>query len=405
MTTVPCWARVCGPLGPYAEGFRAELERLGYTPLTAAVHVRLMAHLSRWLARQGKQASELSPSVVEAYFAERRAVGYVGHVSGRALRPLAGYLRRLGVVLDSVPVAPASPVVRLLARYRHWQLTERGLTETTADLNVRLVRPFLLDRLKTTDGELDLKHLKAGEVSEFVVAYGQARPKSVKRMVSALRSLLRFFHVEGITDRSLATAVSPVAGWTQTGLPKALSADQVMALLACCDEGTARGRRDRAILTLLSRLGLRAGEVAALTLDDLDWRRGEIIVQGKGGRCDRLPLPADVGERIVAYLVDGRPVATHSRVVFVRAQAPYQPLRSNTVTTVVVSAARRAGLGLVGAHRLRHSAATAMLRSGGSLIEIGQVLRHVRPLTTALYAKVDIEALRQLAQPWPGELA
>jgi integrase len=188
-------------------------------------------------------------------------------------------------------------------------------------------------------------------------------------------------------------------------LPKALSADQVTALLACCDEGTATGRRDLAILSLLSRLGLRVGEVAALMLDDLDWRRGEIIVRGKGGRRDRLPLPADVGERIVAYLLDGRPVATHSRAVFVGAQAPYRPLRSNTVTTVVVSAARRAGVGLVGAHRLRHSAATAMLRSGGSLVEIGQVLRHVRPLTTALYAKVDIEALRQLAQPWPGELA
>jgi integrase/recombinase XerD len=405
MVTVPCWARVCGPLGAYAEGFRAELERLGYTPLTAAVHIRLMAHLSLWLARQGKQASELSPAVVEAYFAERRAVGYVGHVSGRALRPLVGYLRRLGVFLDPVPVVPASPVERLLAQYRHWQLTERGLAETTADLNVRLVRPFLLDRSKTTDGELDLEHLRAGEVSGFVVAYGQAWPRSVKRMVSALRSLLGFLHVKGITDRSLATTVPPVAGWTQTGLPKALSADQVTALLACCDEGTATGRRDLAILSLLSRLGLRAGEVAALMLDDLDWHRGEIIVRGKGGRRDRLPLPADVGERIVAYLLDGRPVATHSRAVFVGAQAPYRPLRSNTVTTVVVSAARRAGVGLVGAHRLRHSAATAMLRSGGSLVEIGQVLRHVRPLTTALYAKVDIEALRQLAQPWPGELA
>jgi integrase/recombinase XerD len=404
MTAVPCWAQVCGPLAGYAEGFRAELERLGYTPLTAAVHVRLMAHLSRWLAREGLGTSELSPAVVDAYFAERRAVGYVGHVTGRALRPLVSYLRRLGVVLDPVPVAPASPVERLLARYRHWQLIERGLTETTAELNMRLVRPFLLDRLGARDGELDLEELRAAEVTVFVVAYGQARPRSVKRMVSALRSLLGFLHVEGITDRPLATAVPSVAGWTQTGLPKALDADQVSAVLACCDEGTATGRRDLAILTLLSRMGLRAGEVAALGLDDIDWRRGEIIVRGKGGRCDRLPLPADVGERIVAYLVDGRPVAAQGRAVFVRAQAPYRPLRSNAVTTVVVSAARRAGVGLVGAHRLRHSAATAMLRSGGSLIEIGQVLRHVRPLTTALYAKVDIEALRQLAQPWPGEL-
>lgn len=403
MTTVPSWARVDGPLAPYAGGFRAELERLGYTPLTAAVHVRLVAHLSRWLVREGMEASGLSPVVVDAYFAERRALGYVGHVTGRALRPLVGYLRRLGVVPDAAPVVPVSPVERVLARYRDWQLTERGLTEVTADLNVRLVRPFLLDRAKARDGDVGLEQLRAGEVTGFVVAYGRTRPGSVKRMVSALRSLLGFLHVDGVTDRPLAAAVLSVAGWRHTGLPKALSADQVSALLACCDEGTATGRRDLAILTLLSRLGLRAGEVAALLLDDIDWRRGEIIVRGKGGRRDRLPLPADVGERIVAYLLDGRPAVAQGRAVFVRAQAPYRPLRSNAVTTVVVYAARRAGAGLVGAHRLRHSAATAMLRSGGSLIEIGQTLRHVRPLTTAIYAKVDVEALRQLAQPWPGE--
>jgi integrase/recombinase XerD len=405
MTTVPSWARVCGPLAPYAEGFRAELERLGYTPLTAAVHVRLMAHLSRWLAREGRGASGLSPAVVDAYFAERRAVGYVGHVTGRALRPLIGYLRRLGVVADAAPVVPASPAERVLARYRDWQLTERGLIETTADLNIRLVRPFLLDRATAKDGELDLERLRAGEVTAFVVAYGRTRPKSVKRMVSALRSLLGFLHVEGLIAQSLGTAVPAVAGWTQTGLPKALSADQVAALLGSCDETTGTGRRDLAILSLLSRMGLRAGEVAALLLDDIDWRRGEMIVRGKGGRRDRLPLPADVGERIVAYLANGRPVAVQGRAVFVRAQAPYWPLRSNAVTTVVMYAARRAGVGLVGAHRLRHSAATAMLRSGGSLLEIGQTLRHVRPLTTAIYAKVDVEALRQLAKPWPGELA
>jgi len=156
---------------------------------------------------------------------------------------------------------------------------------------------------------------------------------------------------------------------------------------------------------LLARLGLRAGEVAALRLDDVDWRRGEITVRGKGNRQDRLPLPADVGQRIAAYLQDGRPGTAQGRAVFVRAQAPYWPLASNAVTTVVACAGRRAGLGVIGAHRLRHSAATAMLRSGGSLTEIGQALRHARPLTTAIYAKVDIEALRQLALPWPGETA
>lgn len=403
MTTVPCWARVRGPLAPYAEGFRVELERLGYTPLTAATHVRLLAHLSRWLAREGVDGSGLTPAVVDAYFAERRAAGYVGHVTGRALQPLLGYLQRLGVVSVPAPEVPASPEGRLLASYRDYLITERGLAAATVELNVRMVRPFLLDRLRVRNGRLDLDQLTAGEVTAFVVAQSRQRPKSVQRMLTGLRSLLGFLHVVGIIDGSLASAVPAVAGWTQSGLPKALDGQQVAALLACCDERTPTGRRDLAILTVLVRLGLRAGEVAALMLDDIDWRRGEITVRGKGNRHDRLPLPADVGERIVAYLRDGRPGAAQDRAVFVRAQAPYRGLTSNAVTTVVVCAGRRAGLGMIGAHRLRHSAATAMLRSGASLTEIGQTLRHVRPLTTALYAKVDLDGLRGLARPWPGE--
>ena len=401
--TSPSWARVDGPLAPFAGGFRAELERLGYTPLTAATHVRLMAHLSRWLAREGVEVPGLTPAVVEAYFAERRAAGYAGHVTGRALRPLAGYLRRLGVIPPPVPAAAASPEERLLARYREYLLVERGLAGTTAELSVRMVRPFLAGRVRETDDGAGLEHLTMGEVAAFVVTQSRQRPRSVKRMVTALRSLFGFLDVEGLVDQPVA--VPSPAGWTQAGLPKALDGDQVAALLACCDPLTRTGRRDLAILTLLARLGLRAGEVAALRMEDIDWRRGEIMVRGKGNRQDRLPLPADVGQRIVDWLHDGRPQAAQGRTVFVRAQAPYRALTSNAVTTVVACAGRRAGLGLIGAHRLRHSAATAMLRSGGSLTEIGQTLRHARPLTTAIYAKVDIGALRQLARPWPGEPA
>src|SRR6266496_2211430 len=293
--TNPSWARVRGPLAPYVDGVRAELERLGYTPLTAAAHVRLMAHLSRWLARHGVEASGLTPATVDAYFAQRRAAGYVGQVTGRALQPLLG-------------------------QYRDYLTTERGLTTTTAALNVRMVRPFLADQARMRQGRLDLEQLTAGEVAAFVVAQGRQRPKSVKRMVTALRSLLGFLHVEGIVDQPLATAVP--AGWTQAGLPKALDGDQVAALLASCDPWTRTGRRDLAILTLLARLGLRAGEVAALRLDDIDWRRGEITVRGKGNRHDRLPLPADVGQKIVDYLRHARPPSAQDRCVFVRVKAP-----------------------------------------------------------------------------------
>jgi site-specific recombinase XerD len=194
------------------------------------------------------------------------------------------------------------------------------------------------------------------------------------------------------------------AGHALAGLPRALEPGQAEAMLASCDPAAATGRRDRAVLLLLSRMGLRAGEVAGLGLDDIDWRRGEITVRGKGGRRDRLPLPADIGAAIVAYLRDGRPAGALDRTVFISAQAPRQSLSYLGITTIVAEAARRAGIpGRVHAHRLRHSAATAMLRGGGSLTEIGQALRHARPATTAIYAKVDIDALRLLGRPWPSQ--
>ena len=400
----PCWARVCGPLEPYADGLRSELERLGYTPLSAAGHVRLAAHLSRWMIRRRSPVSALTPPTLDAYFAERRAAGYYNSLTARSLRPLLDYLQQLGVVAALGPVVATTPCELLLGRYRGYLLAERGLAASTVELNVRMARPFLADQVRA-DGQLDLRRLSAGEVGTFVVAQSRKRPRSVGRMVTALRSLLRFLHVDGVIDRPLAAAVPSVAGWSLSNLPKALGGDQVTALLASCDRNTSTGCRDFAILTLLVRLGLRAGEVATLSLDDIDWRHGEITVQGKGRRHDRLPLPDDVGQAIVEYLRHARPGTAHGRTVFVWTQAPHRALTSNAVTTVVANAGRRAGIGLIGAHRLRHTAATAMLHAGGSLTEIGQVLRHRRVLTTAVYAKVDLQALQLVARPWPGDAA
>jgi integrase/recombinase XerD len=314
------------------------------------------------------------------------------------------YLRGLGVAPQESPVTPTGPVEVLLARYRDYLLVERGLAATTAELNVRLARPFLTGRVRA-DGELDLAGLAAGEVATFVLAQSRQRPRSVKRIVTVVRSVLGFLYVAGLIERPMAEAVPSPAGWTLTGLPKGLDSDQVAAMLASCDRGTPTGCRDFAILTLLVRLGLRAGEVAALAFDDIDWRHGELTVRGKGNRHDRLPLPADVGQAIVDYVQRARPDTAQGRTVFVRAQAPYRALTSNGVTTVVLIAGRRAGIGPISAHRLRHTAATAMLHAGGSLAEIGQVLRHRRMLTTAVYAKVDTARLRMLARPWPGDAA
>jgi site-specific recombinase XerD len=338
----------------------------------------------------------------ERYFAARRSAGYANERTVEALVPLLGYLRGLG----AIPPPQAEPVTEtslLLDRFAAYLASERGLAPGTVALNVRLARPFLQQRAADQDGCLDLEHMTAAEVRAFVLDQARRRPRSAKRIVTALRSLLRFLHVDGVLAVPLAGAVPSPAGHSLAGLPKALEPGQVEAMLASCDPDTATGRRDRAILLLLSRMGLRAGEVAGLGLDDIDWRRGEITVRGKGSRLDRLPLPADVGAAIVAYLRHGRPEGALDRTVFIAAQAPREALSYLGITTIVEVAARRAGIpGPVHAHRLRHSAATAMLRGGGSLAEIGQALRHSLPATTAIYAKVDIAALRPLGRPWPG---
>jgi integrase/recombinase XerD len=220
--------------------------------------------------------------------------------------------------------------------------------------------------------------------------------------VTALRSLLGFLHVEGILQKSLVAAVPSAASWRLAGLPRGLKPNEVQRLLAAPDRRTRIGRRDFAVLMLLIRLGLRAGEVAALTLDDINWRAGELMVRGKGDRRERLPLPDDVGQALVGYLQRGRPATALTRHVFIRVRAPHGPMTTGAVSHAVFAAGRRAGLGTVRAHRLRHSAATQLLAAGAPLIEIGQLLRHRSQLTTAIYAKVDTEALRCLARPWPG---
>jgi site-specific recombinase XerD len=346
----------------------------------------------------------LTPPAAEAFLAARRAEGYVLWLSPRALVPLLGFLRRLGAAPLPAPVA-VTPAEALLGRYQQYLVAERGLAATTARGYADMVRPFLSEREKA--GGLGLGQLTAAEVTAFVLATCPGRPKgSAKLTVTALRSLLGFLHVDGLIGEPLGKAVPAVASWRLAGLPRALEPGQVAALLGSCDRRTATGLRDFAMLTLLARLGLRAGEVAALTLDDIGWRAGEITVRGKGNRCERLPLPADAGEAITGYLRDGRPEPfEEARQVFLRARAPHRALTTGGVSQAVFGAGQRAGIGPVHAHRLRHSAATDMLRAGAPLTEIGQVLRHRRLLSTAIYAKADTEALRALARPWPGGAA
>jgi len=364
-----------------------------------ADHLRLTAELSLWMQAEGVAVSALSPARLDAFLDMQRALGRLAQWRRRSFQPLLMYLGAVGVVTVADSPSPSTAADTLLCGYANYLAAERGLAQATIVQNVRLVRPFLAGRLR--DGGLDLDRLTAGDVTAFVLAISRQRPAAVPRTATALRSLLRFLHTDGLTAAALAEAVPTVARWTLAELPKALTGDQVAALLATCDRGTVMGRRNHAIMTLLSRLGLRAGEVARLRLDDIDWRHGEVSVVGKGRRQERLPLPTDVGEALVGYVTGGRPDAD-VREVFTTVRAPHRAMTRRAVSGVVAAAARKAGLGTVHAHRLRHSAATAMLDAGASLREIGQVLRHRHAITTAVYAKVDVAALRTIARPWPG---
>lgn len=399
----PSLVRVSGPLEPFAAGFAVELASVGYSPVAAGFQLQLMAHASRWLDGEGLGAGGLSVEAVERFVAARRAAGYTNHVTDRAMAPLLGYLRGLGAAPVATATLAQTPVEVLLERYGEYLAVERGLTAPTVEGYVHAVRPFLARIEEDGGGELALGGLSAAQVTAFVVARcpGQSRG-AAKMTVTALRSLLAFLHVAGVIPRSLVGAVPSAAAWRLSGLPRALAPEQVRGLLDSCDRRTAAECRDFAILTALVRLGLRAGEVAALQLDDVDWRAGELVVVGKGRRSERLPLPVDVGEAITIYLRDGRPGTAQDRALFQRVRAPHHGLTTGGVTQIVVSAAKRSGLGQIHAHRLRHTAATEMLRAGAPLAEIGQVLRHRQALSTAIYAKVDRQAQRQLARPWPG---
>ncbi len=398
--TDPSRVRVTGPLVPYVDGLFAELAGLGYSAEVIANHLRLMAHLSRWLASHDMDGRQLTPQRVAQFLAVRRDEGYARLVSERGFSNLLNYLRRLDVV-PPVPQVESTPVQAVLDSFAGYLVRERGVIPKTVVRYEAVARLFLSNSLSTT-GALHLEDLAAGGVTEFVLRECRRRSVgSAKDVVAGLRSLLRFLHVEGLTPRQLAPAVPTVAGWRGSSLPRALGPDEVGRLLVSCDRATAVGRRDYAILTLLVRLGLRAGEVAALELQDVDWRRGEIVIRGKGRRHERLPLPVDVGEAVVDYLRCGR-LHKCGAELFMRARAPQLRLGSDAVQAVVRHAAERAGLPAMGAHRLRHTAATEMLRAGAPLPEIGQVLRHRSLRTTAIYAKVDRTALRTLALPWPG---
>lgn len=389
---------VSGPLEPYVDAFRLELGVRGYTPLSVVPQLRQLGRLSGWLQGQGLTAAELDESAIEAFLAVQRADRR--HRSGWS-RPgllcLLEVLRELGVAAGRPPAPPGSDTELLLDLFGRYLLDERGLAAGTVRGYVVHARRFL--------GGLacgELRGLDAGEVTAAVIRQVDrgGSVSGAQNFVAGLRAFLRYAFLEGLLAADLSGAALAVTGRRRSPLPQGISRGQSRALLDSCDRRTALGRRDYAIILSLLRLGLRRAELASMTLEDLDWRAGQVVIRGKGGRTDWLPLPADVGAAIAGYLRRGRPNSSR-REVFLQARAPFTPIEAGTVSSTVRRACRRAGLASMGAHRLRHTMACQMVDAGVPLIQIGQVLRHQSLQSTAIYARVDVERLRELAAPWP----
>jgi integrase/recombinase XerD len=398
---------VAGPLAPFAEGMRRDLGGQGYALDTIAEHVHLLAGLSDWLSVQGLAACDLDSAAIEGFLRERRAMGQRIGMTPRGLAPVLGYLQRIGAAPPPMARVVTTPLETLLAAYRDHLEGERGLSAGTVRHYLRCARRFLA-WLPTpvTDGLTDLS---AGQVTSYVLGWTSAgrtasgRAGGTVDMVTlpALRSLLRFLHVTGRVPGPLAGAVP--AGRRRPArveAPRAARHDDVQAVLTGCDRDGAAGRRDYAMLLLMTRLALRGGEVARLDLADVNWRAGELTVHGKGGRLDVLPLPPDVGEAMADYLLHARPT-TAARTVFVTLKAPFTAMATSTVTVMVARACARARVARFGPHRIRHTTACDLLAAGGSMEEIGQLLRHAQQRTTAVYAKVDQARLLDLARPCP----
>lgn len=393
-----------GPLKTHIAAYAKWLSAQGYARGTAREHLKLLSHLSQWCEQQQFTGDDLCEQQLRPFLQQRRDQSRVPRSNMTILTQFLEVLRE-GEMLPAATVpSEQSNGQDWVHNYTHYLVHERGLASATITGYLPIVRCFLNSRFGTE--AIDPKALSARDASRFLLDQTPAvSPKRAKLIVSALRSFLRFLYQRGVLATDLALSLPAVADWRLSSLPKFIAPEEVECLLQSCDQTHPTGRRDYAILLLLARLGLRAGEVVAMMLEDLDWTAGELTVRGKGGRRDRLPIPPEVGQALATYLRDGRP-SCQTRRVFVRMKAPRRGFTDHgAISTLVRRALIRAGLdpALKGAHLLRHSLATQMLRGGASLAEIGDLLRHQSPMTTEIYAKVDQTALAALAHPWLGE--
>ena len=393
----------CGVIGVYFDSFAAHLAACGYATATIRSQLKLLGQFNEWLIRRRCAIHQLNDELVTSFLKRCTRRGGVQRGDAKTLRQFLIHLRTRGVLAPLAPVVDDSPLGQLQHEYARYLTTERGLAPVTVSDYVDVLRRFLTERFG--NGPLDFSTLTVSTITTFVIRQARTMsPRYAQSMVSALRSICRFLRQRGAIDRDLAAAMPSVSDWRLATIPKYLNPEEVERVLQTCDGKTAVGRRDHAILLLLARLGLRAGEIIALELDDIRWRAGDILVRSsKRLPLDRLPLLAEVGAALATYLRRDRPPHT-TRRVFLCTRAPRRGFANpSTVSTIVRRALARAGLSpaLKGAHLFRHSLATRMLRHGASLPEIGMVLRHRAVQTTEIYAKVDLDGLRALTQPWP----
>jgi site-specific recombinase XerD len=390
-------------LGSWAEHLKRYttlIEERGYSSASVKNQIQLITRFIQWLRRRHTGIHLLDEAIVQRFLRRRPKAARRGDAatSYRFLHTL----REQGIVPPQHK-PPLSPKQRLIGNYERYLLEERGLAPATVINNVGFIDQFLSARFR--EAPLNPSQLRAPDVTDFVRHHAhKLSPGRAQLLVTALRSFLRYLQHQGKITADLAICVPTVARWSFAALPKFLPADSVQKVLDRSQRRTPIGRRNYAILLLLARLGLRACEVVALNLEDIDWENARITIRAKGGRWNQLPLPTDVGEALALYLRHARPSCSCRRV-FIRDRAPRRGFTgSQSICTVVRDALDRAGVESArkGAHLFRHSLATSMIRQGASLDEIGELLRHRSPNTTAIYAKVDLPALRPLALPWPG---
>jgi len=392
-----------GPVASYIVPFPEWLGDRGYGLVSMRNQVLMAAGFSKWLGQKGIELSDISGDHPGRYLLDRAQRPKLG--DDAALRHLLAFLRSQNAIAEEIEVDHSpSPVEQHVQAYERYLQDVRALSRQTI-INYRpVVRDFI--NFRFTDGVVSLAQLRAVDVTDFVQKrVSRLNMRRAKIMTTALRSFLSYARYRGDIISDLAAAVPVVANWSLSSIPRAIGRAEVARLLASIDRDTPVGCRDYAMILALARLGLRSSEVVSLELNDVDWVAGQIHVRGKAGQRNDLPLPADVGEAIADYLRKSRP-RNSSRRVFLRDKAPIRGFVGPCgLGSVIRRSLKRAGINppTKGTHQFRHGLASEMLRGGASLAEIGEVLGHRHVQTTAIYAKVDINALRTLALPWPGE--